>query len=312
MAGERDAEIPGRMLINDGNVEVQSHNGQKVLFIPKESSLSMTPLMKTNNYLPEQYTLEFDIISNGDTYEYLDLYFRKPEHADLRWNGTSNYYIRLNGISTSQATVDFTIHLPDGGNAGGYRKFADEAINEKKDNWRKIALYVNKNIGKLYVDQHRVAVVNRITPGAGMVTFEFKNYDGPMMIKNVRIAAGGADAYNKLVSDGKFIAYGIQFDINKSTIKPESMGTLNEILKMLKENTDLKFEIGGHTDSDGTAERNNQLSQERAEAVKKQLENMGVARERLTAKGYGSSKPLADNNSAENKAKNRRVEFIKK
>ena len=79
----------------------------------------------------------------------------------------------------------------------------------------------------------------------------------------------------------------------------------------MKEKTELKFEIGGHTDSDGTAARNNALSQERADAVKRQMMRMGIDEGRLTAKGYGSSKPLVDNNAAENKAKNRRVEFVK-
>lgn len=313
MAGERDAEIPGRMLINDGNVEVQSHQGNKILFIPKESDLSMVPHMKTNNYLPEQFTLEFDVLSNGGGGEAssVEMYFRKPEHAAYAWSGNCKYYIRLVGISSPNATAQFTANLDAGGNAGGQRSFPDEALNDKPDTWRRVALYVNKNIGKLYVDQHRVAVVNRIESGAGMVTFEFNNDSHPVLIKNIRIAAGGSDAYNKVVTDGKFIAYGIQFDVSKSTLKPESMGTLNEIVKMMKENQDLKFEIGGHTDSDGTAELNNKLSQDRADAVKKQLVGMGIAADRLNTKGFGSTKPITENNNPENKAKNRRVEFVK-
>lgn len=312
MAGEKDAEIPGRVLINDGNVEIQNYQGQKVLFIPKAAELSMIPAMKTNNYLPEQFTLEFDVLINGEPHESIEMYFRKPEYASQKWSGNSNYFIRLNGISSSQPGVDFTVNLEDGNSVGGHRYFAPEAVNETKDNWRKVALYVNKNIGKLYFDQHRIAVVNRIEPGAGMVTFEFNNDTNPILIRNIRIAAGGADAYNKVITDGKFIAYGIQFDINKSSIRPESMGTLNEIAKMLKENPDLKFEIGGHTDSDGSAELNNKLSQDRADAVKKQLTNMGISSERLSTKGFGATKPIVENNNPENKARNRRVEFVKK
>lgn len=314
MAGERDAEIPGRMLVNDGNVEVQTYQGQKVLLIPKKANLSMVPAMKNNNYLPEQFTLEFDILANGDGGEssLVDLYFRKPEDAGRYWSGASKYYLRITGISGSQPGIDFTTHLEAGTSAGGYREFPDEAIKESIDNWRRVAIYVNKNIGKVYVDQHRVAIINRIEPGAGMVTFEFANETHPVMIKNIRIAAGGSDAYNKVMTDGKFIAYGIQFDVNKSILKPESMGTLNEIAKMMKENLDLDFEIGGHTDSDGKAELNEKLSQERAAAVKKQLVLMGIDENRLATKGYGSSKPIADNNSAENKARNRRVEFVKR
>lgn len=112
-------------------------------------------------------------------------------------------------------------------------------------------------------------------------------------------------------TEGKIITYGIQFDVNKSTLKPESMGAINEIVKLMKQNEDLRFEIGGHTDNTGTTDRNNILSQERADAVKNQMIKMGIDEGRLTTKGYGSSKPVAKNDNAENKARNRRVEFIK-
>ncbi len=314
MAGEQDAEIPARMLINSGNVEIQTHEGEKVLFIPEGANLSMKPLMKNDGYLPEQFTLEFDVMANGNDSEgsAIDLYFRNAADGGLSWSGHSQYYIRLQSISGEAGTVDFTMNKPDGNTAGGYKNFPRAAINTSQDNWRKVAIYVNKTIGKVYIDQHRIAMANQISPGAGMVTFEFANDIHPILIKNIRIAAGGTDAYNKVITDGKFIAYGILFDVNKSTLKPESMGTINEIAKMMKEHGDLKFEIGGHTDSDGNAALNNKLSHERAEAVKQQLVSMGIDASRLTTKGFGSTKPVAENNNAENKARNRRVEFVKK
>lgn len=314
MAGEADAEIPGRMLINDGTVEVQTHEGEKVLFIPPGANLSMKPLMKNDGYLPEQFTLEFDVLANGNDSEgsSIDLYFRSAEDGNLAWTGQSRYFIRLTSISGQAGGVDFTMHKPDGNTAGGYKPFPKNALIDGTDTWRKVAIYVNKTIGKVYVDQYRVAIGNQISPGAGMVTFEFANDTHPILIKNIRIAGGGSDAYNKVVTDGKFIAYGILFDVNRATLKPESMGTINEIAKMMKEHGDLKFEIGGHTDSDGSAALNNKLSQERADAVKQQLVSMGIDGSRLTTKGYGATKPVANNNTPENKARNRRVEFVKK
>lgn len=139
----------------------------------------------------------------------------------------------------------------------------------------------------------------------------YSNEEQPILFKNFRLAAGGADAYSKVVTEGKFIAYGIQFDVNKATLKPESMGTINEFVKMMKENAELQFEIGRHTDSDGTAQRNDELSEEQAKAVKSQMVGSGIKAHRLTTKGYGSSNPLAKNDTAENKARNRRVEFVK-
>src|SRR5690606_2058822 len=132
----------------------------------------------------------------------------------------------------------------------------------KQNNWRRVSIYVNKNIAKLYADQHRIGIQNQVVPGyAAYLDIEITTHDHPVMFKNFRIAAGGADSYNKIITDGKFIAYGIQFDVNKSTLKPESMGTINEFVKMMKEKPELKFEIGGHTDSDGTVAGNQTLSQ---------------------------------------------------
>ena len=79
----------------------------------------------------------------------------------------------------------------------------------------------------------------------------------------------------------------------------------------MKGNEAVKLEVGGHTDSDGDAARNQSLSQARAEAVRKVLADQGIDGARLTAKGYGSTKPIAKNDSPEGKANNRRVEFTK-
>ena len=253
MAGEVDGEIPGRMAINDGSTAVQTNAGEKVLFVPAGANLSMKPLMKHDGYLPEQFTLEFEVMANGNDADgsTIELSFRDQEDGGRSWDGKCQYSIRINSISGDAANVDITINKPDGGTAGGQSELPEAAINAKENNWRKVAIYVNKNIGKLYIDQHRVAVVNQISPGAGMVTFEVVNNNHPFMLKNFRIAAGGSDAYNKIVTGGKYIAYGILFDVNRANLKPESMGTINEVAKLMKAHQDLKFEIGGHTDSDG-------------------------------------------------------------
>jgi outer membrane protein OmpA-like peptidoglycan-associated protein len=79
----------------------------------------------------------------------------------------------------------------------------------------------------------------------------------------------------------------------------------------MKDNPDIKFEIGGYTDSDGDDAYNMTLSQQRADAVKTQLTSMGIDASRLTTKGYGETKPISDNKTPEGKANNRRVEFVK-
>ena len=137
--------------------------------------------------------------------------------------------------------------------------------------------------------------------------------ENPIVFKNIRIASGGnMNMIGKKFTESKIITHGINFDVNKATIKPESMGTLNMIVGILKDNPDIKFEVGGHTDTDGADDYNLKLSQQRADAVRDQLIKMGVDASRLTAKGYGETKPISDNNSLEGKANNRRVEFVKK
>jgi outer membrane protein OmpA-like peptidoglycan-associated protein len=79
---------------------------------------------------------------------------------------------------------------------------------------------------------------------------------------------------------------------------------------ILKENPDIKVEIGGHTDSTGSEKVNQIISEKRAQSVKKYIEDkFNIPSDRMIVKGYGSSKPIADNNTKEGRSKNRRVEF---
>lgn len=116
------------------------------------------------------------------------------------------------------------------------------------------------------------------------------------------------DAINK----NGFIALDIHFDTGKSTIKPESEPIIEQIVKLLKENSDLKLSVEGHTDNVGDAKSNLKLSDDRAKSVVAALTKSGVAASRLSAAGFGQDRPVADNRSEEGRAKNRRVELVKK
>ena len=116
------------------------------------------------------------------------------------------------------------------------------------------------------------------------------------------------DALNK---DG-FIALHINFDTGKSTIKEDSREAVGEMVNLMKNNPSLKVEIGGHTDNVGDEKANLKLSQDRANAVMKAMTDGGVEAARMTAVGYGQSKPVADNRTEDGRAQNRRVELVKK
>ncbi len=113
-----------------------------------------------------------------------------------------------------------------------------------------------------------------------------------------------------LNTDGHISLY-INFETGKSVIKPESQKTIDQIVEMLKSNLALKISIEGHTDNVGTAPSNQTLSENRAKSVMNAVSAKGIDKTRLSSKGWGQTKPIADNKTEDGKAKNRRVEIVK-
>jgi len=109
-----------------------------------------------------------------------------------------------------------------------------------------------------------------------------------------------------------FIALYINFETGKADIKPESQMIVDQIAEMLKANTSLNVSIEGHTDNVGTAASNKTLSENRAKSVMNAIAGKGIEKSRLSAKGWGQAKPIADNKTEDGRAKNRRVEIVKK
>lgn len=119
------------------------------------------------------------------------------------------------------------------------------------------------------------------------------------------------DWLDQINKDG-WVEIEINFDTGKATIKPESAGNVAQMVELLKANAALKVEVGGHTDNVGDAASNLKLSEARAKSVMDALLKGGIAAARLTAKGYGQTMPVADNRREAGRAKNRRVELVKK
>ena len=116
----------------------------------------------------------------------------------------------------------------------------------------------------------------------------------------------------RLTEDGIEILEPIQFQYDSAAIDgQESHQTLDDVAAILRENPDMKVEVGGHASSEGSDAYNQDLSQRRTEEVKRQLEARGVSSDQMTARGYGESMPVADNSTQEGREANRRVEFNK-
>jgi outer membrane protein OmpA-like peptidoglycan-associated protein len=107
------------------------------------------------------------------------------------------------------------------------------------------------------------------------------------------------------------VALYINFDFDKSDIRPESQPIIDEMVKLMKNNPTLNLTIEGHTDNVGAPDYNRRLSDARARSVVAALTSRAIGAGRLKAVGYGQDKPIADNGTDEGRAKNRRVELVK-
>lgn len=305
---DQDGEFPAHWELESGQAVTNKVSGKPSFFLTDGNYVKVKPRMTSAKYLSgDAWTIEADIYMAGGDFG-LIFFFNQP---------TNNFGDReaMNiSMNASEVNAAFPHTSPeDDGSASLGANFPESLKSDYPDRWHHVAIaYKNQQV-KVYVDQYRVLVIpdchckpeHLYLGGIG-------SENNPIKFTNVRIANGGnQNMINQLNTAGKIVSYGITFDVNKADIKPESMGTLNEIAKMMKDNPALKLEIGGHCDSDGDDASNLKLSQARADAVRNQLISMGVEGSRLTAKGYGETKPVAPNSTFEGKAKNRRVEFVK-
>ena len=135
----------------------------------------------------------------------------------------------------------------------------------------------------------------------------------PKAIENKMVAVSAGDMADALAKSGSISLYGIYFDFNKSIVKPESNPTLREIGKLMASQPDLRLSVVGHTDNVGGADYNLGLSQRRAAAVVNALiEDYSVEAGRLEPSGVGMKRPVASNEDEAGRAKNRRVELVKR
>jgi len=294
LEGERNGEFPSQWDLKTGNVELAQLGDKTVINFPLTTNSEIVPLMKDKgDYLPEVFTLEFDAYFTEFCTKYTLYLYDKVNQKDSE---------RMGYIIISPKNLFITNY--------GSNEY-DE--NRSYPYWKRIAISFNIRALKIYFGENRISNIPNIKYNPMGITISSRqcHEDQYAAIKNIRIATGNLELYDKMVTNGKIITNGIRFDSGKATLKPESMGVINEIVKLMEQYPEIKFSVEGHTDSDGDGQLNKNLSEQRAATVMNTLIEQGITSDRLVSKGFGEDVPIANNNSPEGKANNRRVEFVK-
>jgi len=295
LEGEENGEFPSRWDLATGNVEVAEFGGENVIMF-RDGAPSIVPYFKEAkaDYLPDVFTVEFDLYCHTSKFV-LYLFDRKNQESGSP-TGYTDLEINSYNMDFGQSNSDH----PDKNNLAERR-------------WMHVSVAYTNGKLKAYMDETRLINIPRLDfdpKGITLYTYHASD-DRLFYVKNVRIAEGGVKYYDRVMQDGKIVATGIRFDTGKSTLKPESMGVINEIYEMMEKYPELRFSVEGHTDNVGDDSSNMTLSADRADRVKNTLIEMGIDGDRLTSKGLGESIPMDDNNYPEGRANNRRVEFVK-
>lgn len=287
-ASDNIGDFPKRLDLKSGNFEVAEWNGARFLRATSSGEV-MIPLPEV---LPQRFTCGMDF------------------HCASGWSGTIEFADPDNepaGVSTIGIS-------PDGGGVSGpvesQMNLPDDAVRPVAH----VAVMVDNLYVKAYINGVRVANVPKATLGRakGIWVSVTGSAAQPAYLGNIRVAEGGKPLYDALAANGRVATYGILFDVGSDHIRAESTPTLTSISDMLGKHPELKLMIEGHTDNVGSAASNLALSERRAAAVKQYLVTTAhIDASRLSTRGFGSTKPIAPNTTAEGRQDNRRVELVK-
>ncbi len=281
--------------------------GYKILYIP---------LISQN--LPEEYTIEFDLLANGldnqtsstakltvtlddnDSFEY----GRNYAYAEIPFGQYGAFGIKIRNLINGKNIINSVVT-------------AD--VRDEVKNKPHVSIAVNKKRFRLWINEIKYIDVPQMIPDGQVLTnlkfnlsSSFKDGKERLFIRNLKIAEGGVDLRRTLMTEGKVSTNGILFDSGSAKIQPQSYGIIRQISQVLLQDENMKLNIVGHTDADGSEEINLTLSKQRAGAVKNALITIyNISAHRLQTDGKGESEAVGDNSTTNGKAQNRRVEFIK-
>jgi OmpA-OmpF porin, OOP family len=305
-------DFPAKWNTNASGEVVTLNNYPGNWFAPGGNGTFIPDLL---NKLPENFTLEFDLIYNGAEVNpaNFEMYFISSTPED----GIDALVPGNGGMALRFGAYGFSIfNWKDGSYADIQNDKDTEVLLQNNKQKVRVSIAFQKQRVRLWINESKIFDLPRVVP-AGLVLDKFRfnttESETPYFyFTNLRVAVGAPDMRNKLMTEGKLVTRGILFDVNSDKIKPESYGTLKEIAKVLTENSSVKVKIVGHTDSDGSDVSNLDLSKRRSAAVKNTLTtDFGISADRMETDGKGESEPSDKNTTAEAKANNRRVEFIK-
>jgi len=312
------ADFPAKWNSN-GSGKVTTLNGLTGRWLELKTNTAITPDM--TKPLPENSTIEFDLYldaQNGQTTPFIQ--FGLTQVKDI---------LKEDMFYKDRFFMDIIRYGEKDGNAVEYGlkndvlgTKGDFPITSYANKVMHVSIALNKTRIRIYLDQTKVLDLPKaVTPGMRTNFFLNSNTVVPapeldMYVGNIRIASAETDARSLLVKQlmesGRAVTNDILFDVNSDVIKPQSYDIVNQFGEALKANPSLSIKITGHTDNVGNATANMDLSKRRAASVKKYLlTNYGIVDTRIQTDGKGASQPVADNITADGKAKNRRVEFLK-
>jgi OmpA-OmpF porin, OOP family len=293
-SSDRVGNFPRRLEFVAGSLEIVEWQGQPFLRATAESGFTVS----LPEALPERFTIEFDVHTGSFLWDVHVLTEPKRSMYDVSTTrGESVIMLGRRSGLTGQGVPAALANSP-----------------ELQAGLVPVRIMADGNYMKVFLNERRIAnVPNAVIRRGDKVQIWIRgNEENPSFLGNIRIAAGGPSLYDALTADGRVATQGILFDTGSDRLRPESTPTLKEIGDMLRAHPQLRLRIEGHTDNVGSAEANQRLSEGRAAAVRRTLqESYGIAGDRLESVGKGQSEPAAPNDTHEGRQQNRRVVLVR-
>ncbi|HYN82200.1 MAG TPA: OmpA family protein [Gemmatimonadaceae bacterium] len=295
---DKVGNFPTRLQFVEGNMEVAELGGRRTLRATSQSKLTI-PLPEV---LPQRFTIEIDVINRPSL-----------DGAGFHLRGSVG---RIDDAGTSVIGWGSDgVALRGGG--GGEVKLTNNEPSRLRYRGKPAQLRIlgDGKYVKVYLDEKRLANVPNANFERSKVlhlVIDARSDENPAYVGRIRVAESRKSIYDDLMAAGHTATQGLLFDTGSDRLRPESTPTLKLIAAMLEQHPELKLRIEGHTDNVGAKDANRTLSDKRAAAVKTALvKEYRVNAGRLESKGFGDSKPVGGNDTAEGRSNNRRVELVK-